>query len=75
MQLFIWHLIFNMLCFLFATSHQVKNKGELYKALDDYNVGDKVTLKIQRGGENMDLPVMLEEISSWQGLQISILGW
>ncbi|EOY03441.1 Trypsin family protein with PDZ domain [Theobroma cacao] len=49
---------------LAVNNKPVKNKGELYKALDDYNVGDKVTLKIQRGGENMDLPVMLEEISS-----------
>lgn len=42
----------------------VKNKAELYKALDDYNVGDQVTLKIQRGSENLELPVTLEEKSS-----------
>ncbi|KAL4332408.1 hypothetical protein GQ457_07G002720 [Hibiscus cannabinus] len=42
----------------------VKNKGELTKALDEYNVGDKVILKIQRGSENMEVPVVLEEVSS-----------
>ncbi|EEF37982.1 Protease degQ precursor, putative [Ricinus communis] len=42
----------------------VKSKAELYKLLDDYNVGDTVMLKIQRGGENLELPIMLEEKSS-----------
>ncbi|KAG8482625.1 hypothetical protein CXB51_024115 [Gossypium anomalum] len=42
----------------------VKNKAELNKALDEYNVGDKVILKIQRGSENMELQVILEEVSS-----------
>ncbi|KAK5802283.1 hypothetical protein PVK06_029868 [Gossypium arboreum] len=42
----------------------VKNKAELNKALDEYNVGDKVMLKIQRGSENMELQVILEEVSS-----------
>ncbi|XAR51745.1 Peptidase Do [Bertholletia excelsa] len=41
----------------------VRNKAELYKALDDYNVGDKVILKIQRGNDNIELPVVLEETS------------
>lgn len=40
---------------------QVKNKAELLKALDDYNVGDKVTLLIQRGSEKLEVPVELEE--------------
>ena len=43
---------------------QVKNKAELYKALDDYNVGDQVILKVQRGNESVELPVTLEEKSS-----------
>ncbi|PON42684.1 Peptidase S1C [Parasponia andersonii] len=42
----------------------VKNKAELYKALDDYNVGDRVILKIQRGNESLELPITLEEKSS-----------
>ncbi|XP_061346162.1 protease Do-like 8, chloroplastic [Gastrolobium bilobum] len=39
----------------------VKSKAELLKALDEYNVGDKVMLLIQRGSEKLDLPVVLEE--------------
>ncbi|KAI4352582.1 hypothetical protein L6164_006819 [Bauhinia variegata] len=39
----------------------VKNKAELLKVLDDYNVGDKVILQIQRGGETLELAVELEE--------------
>ncbi|KAK7365077.1 hypothetical protein VNO80_13865 [Phaseolus coccineus] len=42
----------------------VKSKAELLKALDDYNVGDKVVLMIQRGSEKLELPVVLEEQSS-----------
>ncbi|XP_050226243.1 protease Do-like 8, chloroplastic [Mercurialis annua] len=42
----------------------VKSKAELYKVLDDYNVGDRVMLKIQRGAENLELPIVLEEKSS-----------
>ncbi|XP_021673168.2 protease Do-like 8, chloroplastic isoform X1 [Hevea brasiliensis] len=42
----------------------VKSKAELYKVLDDYNVGDTVVLKIQRGGDNLELPITLEEKSS-----------
>ncbi|KAL5739042.1 hypothetical protein ACOSP7_027968 [Xanthoceras sorbifolium] len=42
----------------------VKSKAELEKALDDYNAGDKVMLKIQRGSENLELPIVLEEKSS-----------
>ncbi|KAG8384704.1 hypothetical protein BUALT_Bualt04G0145800 [Buddleja alternifolia] len=37
----------------------VRNRAELFKALDEYNVGDKVLLKIQRGNENLELPIML----------------
>ena len=43
---------------------QVRSKVELYKAFDDYNVGEKVLLKIQRGSENLELPVVLEEKDS-----------
>ncbi|KAH6830419.1 Trypsin family protein with PDZ domain-containing protein [Perilla frutescens var. hirtella] len=39
----------------------IKNRGELYKALDEYNVGDKVVLKIQRGSDNLEVPLVLEE--------------
>ncbi|KAM6573609.1 hypothetical protein CsatA_017689 [Cannabis sativa] len=42
----------------------VKNKAELYKALDDYNVGDQVILKIQRASDSLELPITLEEKSS-----------
>ncbi|KDP27141.1 hypothetical protein JCGZ_19840 [Jatropha curcas] len=42
----------------------VKNKAALYKVLDDYSVGDTVMLKILRGGENLELPITLEEKSS-----------
>lgn len=45
-------------------SKPVKSKAELEKALDDYNVGDKVTLKIQRASEYLELPIPLEERSS-----------
>ena len=43
---------------------QVKSKAELSKALDDYNVGEKVILKIQRGNEDLELPITLEEKNS-----------
>ncbi|CAA0826873.1 Protease Do-like 8- chloroplastic [Striga hermonthica] len=39
----------------------IKSRAELYKTLDDYNVGEKVILKIQRGTENLELPIVLEE--------------
>ncbi|XP_042496591.1 protease Do-like 8, chloroplastic isoform X1 [Macadamia integrifolia] len=39
----------------------VKSKAELSKVLDNYNVGEKVLLKIQRGTENLGLPITLEE--------------
>ncbi|KAK2655078.1 hypothetical protein Ddye_008130 [Dipteronia dyeriana] len=42
----------------------VKSKAELSKALDDYNVGEKVILKIQRGNEDLELPIILEEKNS-----------
>ncbi|KAJ0754429.1 putative peptidase Do [Helianthus annuus] len=41
----------------------VKNKAEFLKALDEYNVGDKVILKIQRGTETLEMPIALEESS------------
>lgn len=40
---------------------QVKNRTELYKAFDDYNVGEKVVLKIIRGNQNLEVPIVLEE--------------
>ncbi|PQQ10075.1 protease Do-like 8 chloroplastic isoform X2 [Prunus yedoensis var. nudiflora] len=42
----------------------VKSKAEFNRVLDEYNVGDKVTLKIQRSSENLELPITLEEKSS-----------
>ncbi|KAI9153885.1 hypothetical protein LWI28_017965 [Acer negundo] len=42
----------------------VKSKAELSKALDEYNVGEKVILKIQRGNEDLELPIILEEKNS-----------
>uniref|UniRef100_A0A9I9DRC5 PDZ domain-containing protein n=1 Tax=Cucumis melo TaxID=3656 RepID=A0A9I9DRC5_CUCME len=39
----------------------VKNKAELYKLLDEYNAGDKIILKIKRGGQTLELPLILEE--------------
>ncbi|KAK4750092.1 hypothetical protein SAY87_027541 [Trapa incisa] len=44
--------------------NQVKGKAELDRVLDEYNVGDTVSLKIQRGSENLELPINLEEKSS-----------
>ncbi|PWA77802.1 trypsin family protein [Artemisia annua] len=41
----------------------VRNKAEFLKALDDYSVGDKVLLKIQRGNETLEMPIALEETS------------
>ncbi|XP_020109374.1 protease Do-like 8, chloroplastic isoform X2 [Ananas comosus] len=41
----------------------VRSKSDLLKALDDYNVGDKVVLKIQRGTQNMEISLILEESS------------
>ncbi|KAJ8430360.1 hypothetical protein Cgig2_005406 [Carnegiea gigantea] len=42
----------------------VRNKAELVKVLDEYNVGDEVILKIQRGSETLEVPIKLEETSS-----------
>ncbi|KAE9612656.1 putative peptidase Do [Lupinus albus] len=39
----------------------VNSKAELLKALDDYNVGDKVIFQIQRGSEKLEVNVELEE--------------
>ncbi|KAL0450558.1 UNVERIFIED_CONTAM: Protease Do-like 8, chloroplastic [Sesamum latifolium] len=38
-----------------------RNRAELYKIFDEYNVGDKVVLKIQRGNANLEVPIVLEE--------------
>jgi hypothetical protein len=48
----------------YASYNQVKSKADLYRVWDDYNVGDKVVLKILRGNENVELPIVLEERSS-----------
>ncbi|KAL1538690.1 Protease Do-like 8, chloroplastic, variant 3 [Salvia divinorum] len=39
----------------------IKNRGELYKTLDEYNIGEKVVLRIQRGNDNLEVPLILEE--------------
>lgn len=44
-------------------SKTVKNKAGLDKLLDDYNVGDRVLLIIQRGSEDLEVPIILEEKS------------
>eukprot|EP00252_Welwitschia_mirabilis_P020799 TRINITY_DN5177_c0_g1_i1.p1 TRINITY_DN5177_c0_g1~~TRINITY_DN5177_c0_g1_i1.p1 ORF type:complete len:472 (+),score=86.14 TRINITY_DN5177_c0_g1_i1:170-1585(+) len=41
--------------------HPIKNGVELSKILEDYNVGDRVTLKVQRGNDVMEIPLTLEE--------------
>ncbi|XP_019258553.1 PREDICTED: protease Do-like 8, chloroplastic isoform X2 [Nicotiana attenuata] len=43
---------------------QVRSKADLYKALDNYNIGDEVRLKIRRGNENLELSIALEEKDS-----------
>lgn len=40
---------------------QIKNRGELFKTLDEYSVGEKVVLKIQRGSDSLEVPFVLEE--------------
>lgn len=40
---------------------QIKNSQELAKALDGYQVGDKVLLKVQRNDSIQELPFTLEE--------------
>lgn len=39
----------------------VRSRSELNKTLDEYNIGEKVILKIQRGVENLEVPIVLEE--------------
>ncbi|KAH7847373.1 hypothetical protein Vadar_025380 [Vaccinium darrowii] len=45
----------------FSCLGTIKSKAELDRALDDYNVGGKVVLMIQRGNQNLKLSVPLEE--------------
>ncbi|KAK4347781.1 hypothetical protein RND71_034120 [Anisodus tanguticus] len=44
----------------------VRSKADLYKALDNYNIGDEVRLKlkVRRGNENLELSIALEEKDS-----------
>lgn len=42
----------------------VRNKAEFLKTLDDYSVGDKVVLKLQRGNETLEMLIALEETTS-----------
>ncbi|GJN27385.1 hypothetical protein PR202_gb15405 [Eleusine coracana subsp. coracana] len=42
---------------------QIKGKSDLLRVLDDYNVGDQVTLTVQRGAETLEVALPLEEES------------
>ncbi|KAG6531928.1 hypothetical protein ZIOFF_005764 [Zingiber officinale] len=39
----------------------VRSRADLLKAFEEYNVGDTVLLKIQRGNQSLELPLVLEE--------------
>lgn len=39
----------------------VRSRAELYRAFDEYNVGDKVVLKIKRSNQDVEVPIVLEE--------------
>lgn len=41
----------------------VRSRADLLKAFEEYNVGDTVLLKIQRGNQSLELPLVLEETS------------
>jgi S1-C subfamily serine protease len=52
------------LCFFHATvfgGKQVKGKSDLLRVLDDYGVGDQVSLTIRRGSETLEATLPLEE--------------
>jgi len=40
---------------------QVKGKSDLLRVLDDYGVGDQVTLTIRRGSETLEATLPIEE--------------
>lgn len=42
----------------------VRSKAELNKELDEYNIGDRVILKVQRGNEYLEVPFVLEEVKT-----------
>lgn len=42
-------------------NHTIKNVAELFKIVDDYNVGDKIVLKVQRNNGVVEIPITLEE--------------
>jgi S1-C subfamily serine protease len=42
---------------------QIKGKSDLLRVLDDYSVGDTVTLTIRRGTETIPIALSLEEAS------------
>ncbi|KAK9741144.1 hypothetical protein RND81_03G084900 [Saponaria officinalis] len=45
-------------------NNRVRNKAELVKVLDEYSAGDEVVLKIIRGSERLEIPIILEEMTS-----------
>lgn len=44
-----------------VVSEQIKNAGELSKVLDNYQVGDDITVKVYRNDQVVELPFTLEE--------------
>ena len=40
---------------------KVKGKSDLLRVLDDYGVGDQVTLAVRRGDETLEVTLPLEE--------------
>lgn len=47
--------------FLQSFLEQVKGKSDLLRVLDDYGVGDHVTLTVRRGAETLEVTLPLEE--------------
>ncbi len=46
---------------------QVQSSAELINALDAHEFGDRITLRIRRGTERLDLPVTLEPVNPARG--------
>lgn len=40
--------------------HEIKNSGDLYRNLDKCKVGQVITITVQRGSENIEVPVQLD---------------
>jgi hypothetical protein len=48
-------------CLVPSFVEQVKGKSDLLRVLDDYGVGDQVTLTVRRGAETLEVILPLEE--------------